>query len=138
MQDRRRDDATQLELPNAVNVGEGQPLERVLDAQQVAPADKRITLAQTTLRGVACTFERVATLGEFTRCLRYATHSTAKATDLNPATPSEIEVYAQVLKPYAAASEAYQQRAEGPREKEEPEFQNARASSTDFESGGVA
>ena len=127
-----------MALLNAVYVCAGQPLERVLDGRQVAPADKRIPLAQTTLRGVACSIEPVATPGEFTSCLRYATHFTAMATDLNPATPSEIEVYAQVLKPYAAASEAYQQRAEGPREKEEPEFQNARASSTDFESGGVA
>ena len=53
--------------------------------------------------GVACTFEQVATLGEFTSCLRYATHFTAMATDLNPATPWQIEVYAQDLTPYAAA-----------------------------------
>ena len=44
-QDRRRDDATQLALRNAVDVGAGQPLERVLDVRQVAPADKRILLA---------------------------------------------------------------------------------------------
>ena len=69
-QDRRSDDVTQLALRNAVNVGAGHTLERVLDARQVAPADKRIPLAQTTLRGVTCTFEQVATLGEFTRCLR--------------------------------------------------------------------
>ena len=45
IQDRRTDDATQLALRNAVNVGAGQPLVRVLDARQVAPADKRIPLA---------------------------------------------------------------------------------------------
>ena len=60
------------------------------------------------------------------------------STDLNPATPWQIEVYAEELKANAAASEAYQQRAEGPRERIEPEFKKARAGSKDFESLGEA
>ena len=116
IRDRRSDSGTQMALMNAVYVGAGQPLERVLDARQVAPTDKRIPLAQTPLRGVACGFEAVATLGEFTSCLRFATHFTAPATDLNPATPWQLELYAEDLKAYAAASEAYRQRPEEPRE----------------------
>ena len=117
IRDWRRDDATQMALLNAVYVGAGQPLELVLDAHQVSPSDKRIPLAQTTLSGLECSFEQVATLGEFTSCLRYATHFTAMASDLNPAKPWQIEVYAEDLNAYAAASEAYQQRAEEPRER---------------------
>ena len=133
----RRDEGNQMALINAVYGPAGQPLERVLDARQVAPADKRIPLAQTTLRGAACSFEPVATQGECTSWVRYATHFTAMATDLNPTTTWQIEVYAEYLKAYAAGSEAYRQRAEGPRERMEPEFQNARARSKDFESRGV-
>ena len=107
IRDYRRDEGNQMALLNAVYVCAGQPLGRVLDARHVALADKRIPLAQTTLRGVACSIEPVATPGEFTSCLRYATHLTAMATDLNPATLWQIEVYAEDLTPYAAAREAY-------------------------------
>ena len=70
IRDGRRDDATQMALLNAVYVGAGQLLYRVLDARHVAPAEKRVPLPQTTLRGIVCSFEPVARLGEFTSCLR--------------------------------------------------------------------
>ena len=103
------------------------------DDRQFAQADKRIPLAQTALRGVACNFDPVATLCECTSCLRYATHFTATATDLNPVMPWQLVVYAEDLKAYAAASEASRQRVEGPRERVEADFENARGSSKDFE-----
>ena len=109
IRERRRDEGNQMALLNAVYLGAGQPLERVLDARQVAPADKRILLAQRALRGVAYSFEPLSTLGEFTSYLRYATHLTAMATDLNPATRWQIAVYAQDLKPCAAARQACRQ-----------------------------
>ena len=113
IRDRRRYDGTQMLLMNAVYVGAGQALERVLDARQGAPADKRVPLAQTTQRGEAGTFQPGATLGEFTSCLRYATILRAAATHLNSATPLQLEVYAEDVKAYAADGEAYRQRAEG-------------------------
>ena len=42
---------TRLVVLNAVCVGAGQPLDRVLDARQTDPADQRVALPQTTLRG---------------------------------------------------------------------------------------
>ena len=104
-------------------VGAGRPLEHVLDARQAEQAEQRIPLAQTTLRGEACDFQPVATLGAFTSYLGYATHFTATATDLKPAPRWQVEVYAADLKAYTAASEAYRQRAEGHMEKMELEFQ---------------
>ena len=121
--ERRRPDRTQLALLNAVYVGPGQALEQVLDARPAEQAEQRIPLAQTTLRGEACDFRPVSTLGAFTSCLRYATHFTTTATDLNPATPCQVEVYAADLEDYTAASEAYRLRAEGPMEMMQVEFQ---------------
>ena len=127
-----------MELMNAVYVGAGQPVERVLNARQLGHADKGIPLPQTTLRGAVCDFQPGATVGAFISWLRYATHFTPTAQDLNPATPWEIEVYGQDLKAYAAASEAYRQRAEGPRQRVEPKFQKAMSSSKELETRGVA
>ena len=76
IRDWRRDDGNQMALLNALYVGTGQPLERVLHARQIAPPDKGIPLVQTTLRGAACTFEPVAKLGEFTSF--YATQLTSR------------------------------------------------------------
>ena len=95
-----------MALLNAVSVGAGQAFERVLDARQVAQADKLIPIAQTSLKGVACSFEPRATLAEFTSLLRYGTHITPTVTDQNPATPWHIEVYAKDLKAYAAETAA--------------------------------
>ena len=49
--ERRRCIDTHLVLLNAVYVGAGQPLERVLDARQTDPAAQRVAVPQTTLRG---------------------------------------------------------------------------------------
>ena len=62
-------------------------LNNFLDARQAEPEERRIPLAETTMRGQASDFQPVAPLGAFTSCLRYATHFTPTATDLNPATP---------------------------------------------------
>ena len=61
--EQRRSVESQLALLNAVYVGGGQPLERVLDARQTDTAAQRVSLPQTTLCGEECTFEPVATLG---------------------------------------------------------------------------
>ena len=49
-----------------------------------------------------------------------------------------MAVYAEDLQSYMAVSEFFRQRAEVPREKVETEFQNARATSKDSETRGVA
>ena len=64
--EKRRSEETHLVLLNAVCVGAGQPLERVLEARQTDPAAQRVALPQTTLRGEQCTFVPEATLGAFT------------------------------------------------------------------------
>ena len=104
-------------------VGCGQPLERILDARQVAQAERRVPLPQTALRAEACDFHTVATLRAFTCCLRHAIHFTGTATYLKPATPWQVQIYAAFLEAYTAASEAYRRRAESPREKVELELQ---------------
>ena len=111
----RRSVETHLALLNAVYVGAGQPLEQILDNRQAEPAAQRVPLPQTTLRGEQCEFEPEATLGAFTSCLRYATHFTATATDLTPAAPWQLELYAADLQHYAAATDAHRQRVEAPR-----------------------
>ena len=68
--ERRRTDRTQLAVLNTVSVGAGQPLEQFLDARQAEQEERRIPLAETTLRGVACDFQTGATLGALTSCLR--------------------------------------------------------------------
>ena len=90
------------------------------------------------MRGEQCTFEPEATLGAFTSCLRYATHFTATATDLNPAAPWQRELYAADLQHYAVASDVHRQSIEAPKRKFDMHFQPATKSSKDLESRGVA
>ena len=78
-------------------MGPGRPLERILDDRQVAKAEQREPLPQTTVRGDECEFEPEARLAAFTSCLRYTTRFTPTATDLNPAAPWQIELYASDL-----------------------------------------
>ena len=80
----------------------------------------------------------MATLGIYPSSIRYATRFTAFATDINRATPWQREVYAEDLKAYVAAREAFRLKVESSRERVEPEFHNARPSSKDFETRGVA
>ena len=123
---------------NALYVDAGAQLESVLDERQVEAKDKRVGLAQDTLLGVTCTFEAEATLGEFTSCLRHVTHFLPTATNLNPAAPWQLAVYAADLQLYEAAHERYGGRAELPKEQAEAVFQQAMAASKDFETRGVA
>ena len=44
--DRRRDKSSQIALINAVYVAAGQPLEKVMDARQVASMDKGLPISQ--------------------------------------------------------------------------------------------
>ena len=64
-------DEQQIALINSVYVGAGKPRELVLDVRQVEPAIKRVPLAHTNFLGIACGFEPVATVEEFTSA--YAT-----------------------------------------------------------------
>ena len=100
----------------AVYVGGGEPLESVLDMGQVAMIAKRVPLDQEYLDGMACSLEPVATLAEFTSCLRHASQVTPTATDMNTAAPFPLEIYADDLKSYAAVRELKWPRAEVPRE----------------------
>ena len=98
-------------------VGGGQHRELHLDVPQVAAIYKYALLAQTTLTGVPCSGEPAATLDEFGRCLRHGSHFTPKATDLKPAILSQLVVYEEYRKAYAAASDAFLQRADVRRDK---------------------
>ena len=109
---------------NAVYVGTGRPLERILDDRQVVKAEQREPLPQTTVKGDECGFEPEATLAAFTSCLRYTTRFTQTATDLSPAAPCQIELYASDLRFYEAVSDAYRQRAAMPSLKVEMELQS--------------
>ena len=82
---------------NSVYLGACKPIEVVFDAGQVLAVDKRVPLAQTNLIGVACGFESLASLQEFSSCLRYPTRFSRAATELIPATPSQLAVYAADL-----------------------------------------
>ena len=88
-------------------VGAGEPLESVLDVWQLVAKEQRVSLAQETLLGAACTFEPEATLGEFISCLRHVTHFLSTATNLNPAARWQLEVYTADLEIYEAAHERY-------------------------------
>ena len=116
----------------------GQPLERVLDARQTDPATQRVALPQTNLQGEQCTFEPEATLGDFSSCLRYATHFAATATDLNPAAPWQVELYDADLQHYEAASDAHRHRIETPMRKFEMRFQPKEKTAKVLEKRGVA
>ena len=63
---------------------------------------------------------------------------TATDTDLNPAAPWQVELYAADLKNYAAASNAHRHRVEAPERKFDMRFQPATKSSKDLERHGVA
>ena len=75
----------------------------------------RVPLAQTNLVGVACGFAPMARQEDFPSGLRHGCQFIQTATDLKPAEPCQLAVYAGGLEPYAAVSEAYQQRADVPR-----------------------
>ena len=129
---------TRLVLLNAVYVGAGQPLERILDVRQADPAAPRGALPQTTQRGEQFTFVPEPRLGAFTSCLRYATHFAASAPDLNPAAPWQVELYAVDLHYYTAASDAHHQRVEAPPRKFEMRFQTEAKTTKDLDGRGVA
>ena len=135
---RRKSPESQLVLLNAVYVGAGRPLEAILDDRQVAKAHQREPLPQTTVRGDECGVEPEATIEAFTSCLRFTTRITPTATDLNPAAPWQIELYASDLQFYEAVSDAYRQRAATPSLEVDMELQSDRKNSKDFEFGGVA
>lgn len=107
---------------NTVYFGAGEPLESGMDVRQVAATAKLFPVAQENFVGALCGLEPVATLEEFTSCLRHASHFTPKATDLNPAARWQLAVYAEDLNSYAAASEVSRQRAEMARERNELNF----------------
>ena len=96
-----------IALLNAVYGGASETLELVLDVRQVAAKDKRVLLAQETLLVVACTFEAVATLGEFTSCISPDTQFLPTGTNLNPAATWQMEVDAADLEIYEAAHESF-------------------------------
>ena len=104
-------------------MGAGHSIEQILDDRQDDPAALRVALPQKNLRGEECTFEPEATLGAFTSCLLYAIYFTATATDLNPAAPWQVELYAADLEYNEAGSYAHRQRVEAPMRKFEMRFQ---------------
>lgn len=116
IEDWGRTKRTQLALMNAVYLCSGKRLEQVLSARQMASAERRIPLLETTLRGAPYDSEQKAKIGTFTSCLDSATHFTGTATVLNMAMPSQVEVYVADLEAYTAASEGYRQKAVAPRE----------------------
>ena len=136
--ERRSSVDTQLALLIAVFVAARQALEKILYPRQVSQAERRIPLAQTSLRAEACDFQPVSTLGSFTGCLNFATHFTQTAKDLNPAAPWQVELYAPDLQAYAPASEAYRHRQEKPIAKVALQFQRDTKSSKGLERHGVA
>ena len=95
--------------------------------------DQRVPLRQTNLVGIPCGFEPNESGEEFSTCLPKPTRFSPAATQLNPATPWLLAVYAADLETYALVRQPKWQRAEGPREKVEPAFQNMMATSKDSE-----
>ena len=130
---RRRSPESQLALLNAVYVGADQPVERILDDRQVAKDEQREPLPQTTIRGDESDFEPEASLAAFTRCLRYTMRIMPTANDLNPAAPSQIELYATDLRFCDGVTDGFRQKTAMPSAEVEMQFQPDTRTSKDFE-----
>ena len=72
-------------MMNSVYFGAGKGIEVLLDARPLMAVEHQVPLAEKNLVVVACGFEPVATLDEFSSCLRFITRFAPAAQELTPA-----------------------------------------------------